>query len=157
MAADNIELAIDQVENSSRWSPDSFLVLPVKAAISVGLISRYLNKPERGLVCLSNEIATIEADSRRFQSLVEAAQSVRSQVLVPLDEETTKTTKIIAANEQLFRLNLATMLVVRALLHQDLGDDEACNRLARIKINGVCRSGKIAGRRIDDIGCGLSS
>lgn len=126
LAATDIEKAIDQVE-SKRWPSGLYLPLRIKSAMAMGLICRQLDQQQEVIGLLNEQIGSLETDYANFQAVVSLTIFAQIQTEFPLSKTTEKETELIRNNRDLIRACLASLLVVRALVHQDLEQFESAN------------------------------
>ncbi len=126
LAANDIELAIDK-EEANRWPSGLYLPLRTKAAMANGLVSRYLNRQADALDLLSNQIQDLERDYANFQAIISLTVFAQIQDEFPLAAKTEQDSELLRNNQDLIRGSLVSLLVVRALVFQDLGRQQAAN------------------------------
>ncbi len=125
MATKDIEKAISG--QAERGGPDLYLPLTVKAAMSIGLISRLVDRQEQALETLSNMIDEIESDYANVREFVSLTLYWQIQDQFPLDASGEKKTREARNQQDIIRGILAALYTVRALLYQDLGREAECN------------------------------
>lgn len=126
LAADDIELAIEQ-EEENRFPSGLYLSLRVKAAMAIGLTSRHLDRQRDVLSLLSKQIAGMELDYAKLQSIMARTVFAQIQSEFPLDKVTEQETELVRIKRDLTRAGLVSLLTVRALLYQDLDRSEFSN------------------------------
>lgn len=124
-----IRQAIANLNNQATWPTGFDLTLSARTLMAIGLISRQLDHQRDALKLLDGEIANLtELESSEDHSLSETIyQAIQDTFPVKLksEEEQITVTERLPLNRS--RDCLAFLLVTRALIQQDLGNDRQCD------------------------------
>ncbi len=126
LAAENIKVAVD-AEEQNGWPSGRFLPMTIRAALAIGLLSRRVECQESAIGVLSSHVEALESDCEKLDSIISLIAFSPVQNQLEPDQQLSGEAELYRKRLEVTQSVLASVLTVRALINQDLGQEQECN------------------------------